>query len=203
MVIIMKTQKELKEKYMDIIKKEVWSDERMQEFARKQCAYVVELSNGNIIDIDKPRIETSFCFGMGMYATYTQEEFEAAEELAENARKNVNYFISENMKQITEKIDSLKEALENKKEVYTFIHYIGQPGNSELVAYNCVRICDNPEFAPYRWSNLHAVRKISNDDIQLIIDGLEEVAKKFMKRLNTYLKKYGLEKLNVWTYCRD
>lgn len=200
----MKNQKELKEKYMNIIKTEVWqNDEHMQEYARKECEYVVELSNGNIIDIDKPRIEKNFCFGMGMYATYTQEEFEAAEELADNARKNVDYFISENMKQITDKIYYLKEALENKREVYTFVHYSGQPADSELVTYNCVRICDNPEFAPYRWSNLQAVRKLSDDDIQRIIDGLEEVAKKFMKRLNTYLKKYGLEKLNVWTYCRD
>lgn len=199
----MKTQKELKEKYMDIIKKEVWSDGRMQEYARKQCAYVVELSNGNIIDIDKPRIETNFCFGMGMYATYTQEQFEEAEELADNARKNVDYFISENMKQIIEKIDSLKEALENKNEVYTYIHYTGQPDNSDLVDYCCVSISHNPEFEPYRWSNLKTVRKLSNEDIQAIINGLNEVAKKFMKRLNAYLKKYGLEKLNVWTYCRD
>lgn len=199
----MKSQKELKEKYMDIIKKEVWSDEHMQEFARKQCAYVVELSNGNILDIDKPRIETSFYFGMGMYATYTQEEFEAAEELADNARKNVDYFISENMKQITERIDGLKEALANKKEVYTYIHYTGQPDDSDLVDYSCVCISHNPEFEPYRWNSLKSVRKLSNEDIQAIIDGLNEVAKTFMKRLNTYLKKYGLEKLNVWTYCRD
>ena len=200
----MKNQKELKEKYMNIIKAEVWqNDERMQEYARKECEYVVELSNGNIIDIEKPRIEKNFCFGMGMYATYTQEEFEAAEELADNARKNVDYFISENKKQITDKIYYLKEALENKREVYTFLHYSGQPENSELVAYNCVRICDNPEYAPFRWSNLQAVKKLSSEDIQAIIDGLEEVAKKFMKRLNTYLKRYGLEKLNVWTYCRD
>ena len=200
----MKNQKELKEKYMEIIKKEVWkNDEHMQEYARKECEYVVELSNGNIIDIEKPRIEKNFCFGMGMYATYTQEEFEAAEELADNARKNVDYFISENMKQITDKIYYLKEALESKREVYTFVHYSGQPADSELVTYNCVRICDNPEYAPFRWTNLQAVKKLSSEDIQAIIDGLEEVANKFMKRLNTYLKRYGLEKLNVWTYCRD
>ena len=200
----MRTQKELKEKYMEIIKKEVWkNDEHMQEYARKECEYVVELSNGNIIDIEKPRIEKNFCFGMGMYATYTQEEFEAAEELADNARKNVDYFISENMKQITDKIYYLKEALESKREVYTFVHYSGQPADSELVTYNCVRICDNPEYAPFRWTNLQAVKKLSSEDIQAIIDGLEEVANKFMKRLNTYLKRYGLEKLNVWTYCRD
>ena len=175
----------------------------MQEYARKKCEYVVELSNGNIIDIEKPRIKKDFCFGMGMYATYTDEEFEAAEDLAENARTNVEYFINENMKQITGKLDALKEALENKREVYTFVHYSGQPEDSDLVAYNSVRICDNPEYAPFSWSNLQAVKKLSSEDIQAIIDGLEEVANKFMKRLNTYLKRYGLEKLNVWTYCRD
>ena len=200
----MRTQKELKEKYMNIIKTEVWQDsERMQEYARKQCDYVVELSNGKIIDIEKPRIKKDFCFGMGMYATYTQEEFEAAEDLAENARTNVEYFINENMKQITEKIGYLKEALDGKKEVYTYVHYSGQPDNSELVTYSCVGLSDTPEWAPYRWGNLKAVNKLSSDDIQVLIDGLEEVGKKFMKRLNTYLKKYGLEKLNVWTYCRD
>ena len=107
------------------------------------------------------------------------------------------------MRQITEKIDCLKEALENKREVYTFVHYSGQPADSELVTYNCVRLCDSPEYAPFRWSNLQSVKKLSSEDIQVIIDGLEEVSKKFAKRLNTYLKKYGLEKLNVWTYCRD
>ena len=57
----MKNQKELKEKYMNIIKTEVWqNDEHMQEYARKECEYVVELSNGNIIDIEKPRIEKNF-----------------------------------------------------------------------------------------------------------------------------------------------
>lgn len=200
----MRTQKELKEKYMNIIKTEVWQDDfRMQEYSRKECEYVVELSNGNIISLDKPRIQKDFCFGMGMYASYTDEELEEAEALADKARTDVQYFIDQNMKQITDKIKVLKEALEGKRECYTYINYSGQPETSDLMTYTPCRICDNPEFDPRRWQRLHAVKKLSSDDIQLIIGGLEEVAKKFMKRLNTYLKKYGLEKLNVWTYCRD
>ena len=31
----------------------------------------------------------------------------------------------------------------------------------------------------------------------------EEVKKAFIKRLNTYLKKYGLSKLHTWTYLVD
>ena len=43
-VVNMMNQKELKEKYMSIIKTEVWqNDEHMQEYERKECEYVVEL----------------------------------------------------------------------------------------------------------------------------------------------------------------
>lgn len=59
------TQKELKEMYMSIIKTEVWEDEHMQNFAKKNCAYVVQFSNGDIADIEKPSIKKDFCFGAG------------------------------------------------------------------------------------------------------------------------------------------
>lgn len=197
-------QKELKEKYMDIIREEVWpGSEHMQEYARKNCAYVVELTNGNLIEIEKPRIQTSFCFGMGMYGTYTDEDFERAESCAETARTNEEYFVLENLKQITDKIDDLKEGLAGKHECYTFTAYNGQPETSQLKGYNVVRIADNPEYDPGRWSNLKDVQKLENGDIQRIIDGLEVVKERFTKRLHTYLKRYGLSKLNVWTYCRD
>ena len=54
------TQKELKEMYMNIIKTEVWEDEHMQNFAKKKCAYVVQFSNGDITDIEKPCMITVF-----------------------------------------------------------------------------------------------------------------------------------------------
>lgn len=201
---IMANQKELKEKYMKIICSEVWKkDERMQEFARKECAYVVELSNGNIISIDKPAIQKDFCFGMGEYGRCTQEEFEEAQDLAKRANEDVSYFIKKNMEQITNKIEALKKCLENRKECYTMTHYIMQPEKSILKDYSVVRICDNPECEPGRWSSCADLKKLDKNDIQIIIDGLEEVGKKFMKRLNTYLKKYGLGKLHVWTYYRD
>ena len=197
-------QKELKEKYMDIIRKEVWpGSEHMQDYARKNCEYVVELSNGNLIEIEKPRIKTDFCFGMGMIGTYSDEEFERAENAAENARTNEEYFISENLKQVTESIEMLNLCLARKLECYTYTAYSGQPETSRLKTYSEVYIADNPEYEPGRWSNLKDVQKLENEDIQRIIDGLEAVKERFVKRLRTYLKRYGLSKLNVWTYCID
>lgn len=196
-------QKKLKEKYMDIICRDVWASANMQEFCKKKCEYVIELSNGTIIDIDKPSIEKNFCFGYGMYARSTDEEVASADALAEHAKTNTEYFIAENMKQVTENIAVLKEALAGDKEVYTFVRYLSAPDTSNLMNWKCCRIWDNPENKPWKWSQLRTVRKLENDDIQRIIDGYEEVGKRFRKRLQTYLKKYGLSKLNVWTYLRD
>lgn len=59
------------------------------------------------------------------------------------------------------------------------------------------------EDAPEMWGNLEKVKKLDTDDIQRIIDGLQEVRKSFDKRLNTYLKRYGLSKINAWSYICD
>ena len=53
------------------------------------------------------------------------------------------------------------------------------------------------------WYNHKKLRKLDKEDIQLIIDGLEIVLKNFEKRLDTYLKKYGLSKIQTWTYLVD
>lgn len=201
--VVMKTQKELKEKYMDIIKKEIWNDEKMQDYARKNCAYIVELTNGNIICLEKPSIKKDFCFGYGCNATYTDEELNRAEELCNKAQNDTAYFIQENMRQLTNEIENLKLCLERKRECYTYINYSGQPANSELVTYSIVSIHNNPEYATDRWERLESVRKLGEDDIKQIIKGLEEVSNLFLKRLNSYLKRYGLKKLNVWAFCVD
>ena len=199
----MKSQKELKEKFSKIIRTEVWQDEQMQQYSIKESDYIVELSNGNIISIDRPGIEKDFCFGYGMYANYTDEQLERAEALSEKARNDVHYFMEQNMNQVTHRIDALKSCLDGQKECYTYVRYSGQPVTSDLVWYSVCNICNNPQFSPYKWNRLGAVRKLGNEDIERLIAGYEEVLKKFEKRLNTYLKRYGLKKLNVWTYCVD
>ena len=58
------TQKELKDLYMEIIKTEVWQDEKMQKFAKERCSNLVELSNGKIVCFEKPYslIKRKFAF---------------------------------------------------------------------------------------------------------------------------------------------
>ena len=88
----MKTQKELKDLYMEIVKAEVWpKSPKMQEFARKQAGYIIELSNGKIICVDKPSIKKDFCFGYGMYLRSTDEEEDRAFSMAQKAETDPSF----------------------------------------------------------------------------------------------------------------
>lgn len=57
------TQKELKKKYMQIIKTEAYPhDAKMQEYCKKRCGYIVELTDGKIIRLYKPRKHVPYDF---------------------------------------------------------------------------------------------------------------------------------------------
>lgn len=194
-------QKRLFDLYMNIIKNEVWKgSEKMQEYARKSTQYIVELKNGNIIALDKPRIETSFCFGYGMYLQSTQEDEERASNMEHYARTNEQYFIDENLKGLNEQIEALRN---ESLKCYTFTSYYGQPENSKLKTYSVVRLADSYEWTPGRYADYKDLAELDTEDRERIAAGLEKVKEDFTKRLNTYLKKYGLTKLKTWTYLVD
>lgn len=194
-------QKELKEKYMNIICAEVWKDSKhMQDYARKECAYVVELENGDITTIDKPRIEKNFCFGAGMYATASEEEMNRAEDMVAKSQTDFEYFRKENMKDIDEIIEKLQD---KSYKTYKFICYYGQKTGSKLKDFSVCRLCDSPEYNPGRWSRNTDLEELTEDERKSLIAGYEEVKKQFNKRINTYLKKYGLSKVHAWSYICD
>ena len=195
------TQKELKAKYMEIICTEVWpGSPRMQEFASDEFYYAVELANGDIHVIDKPRIHKDFCFGYGMNGCCDEEDMDRAGDAAEHARTSEAYFIKENLRDINERIDRLTDP---RLEGYKFCNYSGQPSGSKLKTYRMVNPWDNPSNDPFRWSRMTDVEKMTTEEIKAIVAGYQAVKEKFIKRLNTYLKRYGLTKVNSWTYLRD
>lgn len=196
----MRTQKELK----PILEKElakVWN-EKMKNYCLKETAYIIELSDGSILTIEKPRIKKDFCFGYGMYLRSDDEEEAAADRMAEVARTNEDYFINENLAPLNEKIERLKKP---NKRVYTYLHYIDETEGDLLKSYIITKDWETPdnEFDNRIFYGLRDIKELSEDDINLILQGLEEVKKKFIKRLETYLKKYGLSKVNSWSYLRD
>lgn len=196
----MLNQKELKPIYKAELEK-VWKDEKMVNYCMKETAFIIE-HNGKIYDIEKPSIETNFCFGYGFYGNSSDEEQEEASKMVAKAENDKQYFLDRNLKSINQKIELLKEILKNAKA--------GNTGDYQLAI--CSKYIDQTE--DYKLANFEIVdyaTKISDkaeycNDVELLeklLAGYEEVKEKFTKRLFTYLKRYGLSKIKVWSYLRD
>lgn len=165
-------------------------NKKMIDYCAKESAYIVELDDGDIMSIPKPRIETSFCFGYGYCGVTTSEEMKSASASAQNARTNADYFKRENLKDI----DEWLEALRGDDVIYKLVNYYGVPADFKL----------KQVYVLSRWRGMpENAEVLSAREREAIIAGYEEVRAKFVKRLDTYLKRYGTSKVHSWTYLVD
>lgn len=194
----MLNQKELKEMYKEELKK-VW-DEKMVDYCFKKAAFVVE-HNGEIFEIDKPTIEKDFCFGYGMYGRSSEEEEKRAFEKEEIARTSEEYFKKENMKEIDKTIKFLEELLSSIEKGNNCPKY----NLAIYKIYSGSNACNLRTFSFISFFDKDEKCEVRNDPelIKKLIAGYQEVKKAFEKRLNSYLKRYGLSKINTWTYLVD
>lgn len=192
----MKAQKELKEIYKKDMEN-YWktrrgdTDTKMVDYCTKKAAYIVELTNDHYYVIDKPSIEKDFCFGYGYCGVSTEEDYQDAAGMAAHARTSEKYFIDQNMQQLTEIMEDLKD---DRYKILKRQHYLGQQESCKLISLDWVHWYDAPETSD---------NALTPEEIQAILAGYEEVKKQFTKRLNSYLKRYGLTKVNSWTYLSD
>lgn len=188
------SQKQLKERYADILRREVWKgDERMVEYCVKSAGYIVELTNGDIVVLRKPEIKKDFCFGYSL-SRYDTEDYDDAQAMAQHARQSEEYFLSENLHAINKEIDLLSGKESTNYDYYIRVPYYSQPENSQLKA-----------ITTFYWYSDEAQKypKLEGEDRQRVVAGYEAVKAAFEKRLHAYLKRYGLSKVNSWSYWRD
>lgn len=199
------TQKELKAAYTEELKK-AWDDDKMVKYCSKSTAFVIE-HNGALYGIEKPKIETSFCFGYGINGIADTEQERTAEAMAETARKSKEYFINQNLENLNRWIKSLQKILDDMGKnwakgshprymIETGEHYGGQKEDCRLRYYSIVDTFNTFDGT---------MGKICNDTelIKKLIAGYEEVKTEFIKRLNAYLKRYGMSKVKTWSYLSD
>ena len=198
----MSTQKELKQRYAEILAKDVWhNDQEMVDYCVKKAGYIVELENGDIVALEKPSIEKNFCFGYSD-SRYDTEDFDRANRMAEHARNSKEYFLEQNLKEINKTIEQLEgNDTPDMSSYYTprpvfriCIPYSGQPGESKLKAIH-----------KYAWHDEASQKypELQGEDRKRVTEGYKTLKADFEKRLNTYLKRYGLSKVNTWSYWRD
>lgn len=184
------TQKELKTIYQQELKN-YWKDEKMVKHCIKEAGYIVELEDQNLLSVEKPSIKKDFCFGYSD-SMYDTEDYDRANKAADYASKSESYFIEANLKEIKRTLESLN----SDKTIWVFSHYHGQEKNSKLFTWSF-------ENHYHDMSKYQNARILTDNERQRLIEGYKEVEKDFIKRLNTYLKKYGMTKVNTWSYWRD
>lgn len=165
------------------------------EYHDKETARCVKFENGTICAIEKPRIETRFCFGHGFCGVSTEEEEDAAEGMAQYAKEKPNYFLEQNLKAFDDMIKRLEECGDS-------VYAAPMRDNTEKWVF----------FRVYRgwwdyeneFTNVKAkMFKLSPSDVEQLKKAYDLERKAFEKRLNSYLKKYGTSKLKTWAYLSD
>ena len=167
---------------------------RFADYYNKTIDAAVKLKNGAYFEIEKPSIQTRFCFGFGYCGVSSQEEMKDANEQAKNARTSVKAFLSENFKKIDKSIKEFKN-VDNK------IVGVYQYGDSAIDKITLHIFKDEWDFK--EWCGMSKMYIIDEEERAEIVKALEDEKEAFTKRLNTYLKRFGLSKLNVWTYLAD
>ena len=167
----------------------IW-DPKMVDFCAKKAARIVELEGGYITEIDKPGSETSFCFGYSL-SRYDAEDYARANNAASSAAKDQQYFIRENMENIKR---TLRALTDDRLRVYRRLHYWTSPADSQLVGIEYLRAWEDPRDG---W------QEIAPADREKLAEAWRAVGRQFLKRLRSYLKRYGMSKIETWNYWRD
>lgn len=152
-------------------------------------AEALKVDEKHFITFDKQDIEKSFCFGWSCQGGMTYEEaadmchnFSEADFKAGNLKRFDNKYIHR-LKAIEEKQIKFKREYVTSKESGAEIMYITTDrdvsGDITLSVEDSTRL---------REAYKQKVQDLRNE---------------FEKRLDAYLKKYGLSKIRCWTYCAD
>ncbi len=210
--------KEQKERIRKVYATDVWhNNQRMVDYCTNKTAVLIEFPNGEFIPIEKRSIDKDFCFGESGY------DYDDAASMAHVARTSESYFMQENMKWVKDYLDSIEEQYDMFSDspslprfVLTISEHVysGQPDTSPLKGIQFIRdgellgalggsafVRELPGTRFTYWDNPRRVP--TRDELDAIKAGYEQAAKEHEKKVNTYLKKYGLSKVHSWTYWRD
>lgn len=181
------------------------------KYLHKSIGYIF-MHDDKYVIINKPKLQTDFCFGYGLNGVSTIKENDDANRMVNHANNDQNYFIEKNLEEINntlERLSNLKKSLiNNKTAIFTnnnnYCPYVFTIFNS----YPQTELIQSINSMPYSYyeRNKQILNSHILDNLDLInkyIDAYEIVKTDFIKRLHTYLKRYGLSKIHAWSYLVD
>lgn len=189
-------QDSLKAMYRSELEKVYSKDNKMVDWCMKQITVLVPICGGkHIIELTKPSIETDFWFGysdMGQGCSYEENNGRM-----EFVRRNVeDYFYNENLSGIDKMIEDIKKVLNGKSTMVARHHHYYYKTSPESLIHSF--------YLERPWDNAYNDSvEMSKSDLKIMLKAYEVQREKFVKRLETYLKKYGSKHLHVSSYWID
>lgn len=161
-------------------------DTKMVEHCTKSASGYIAFGD-DICVMDKPHIQTDFWFGEHTY------DYDEVCDYRDRCSESESYFRSKNLASTDAK--RLIEAIDDGHEFWLCRKY-GHLGESNL-AY--VQRLD-----PI-WNSLRGdeIRRMDDAELALLRTFCEEEQAKFSKRIDTYLKRYGLSKCHYGVFWAD
>ncbi len=211
--------KEQKNVLYDLYISDVWSgDPKMATYCANKVATLAELPNGDMIPVDKQKIENDFCFGESGY------DYDDAQRAAAHARTSEDHFRRENMKQFNGLLDAIREQYElhdaerpnlpNQVLCIAEKPFHTQPENSKLkdvrffyawefldAFCGSAHIRDLPGASFTRYEQKYRIPTL--EELDAIKAAHEQAAEEHANKIEKYLKRYGTSKVHAWTYWRD
>ena len=178
--------------------RKVWpNDEKFVQSCIKDVSGAARLSNGGIVYVNKPYLNTSFCFG---YSTCGQgAEYDEARKACHNASESEDYFRKKN----TEELERMISRLRGCKDVCGYDLYLMQKSSSRCGTINLYKPVMLQYWDYERNKDSNHYYAISEADRKVLIELYEGELTKMNKRITSYLKRYGLSKVRTWTYWVD
>ncbi len=149
------------------------------------------------MEFEKPRIDTEFCFGYS--DDMDGSDRKEALDMAHHDSTNEEYFKNRNLSDLREVI----ERYEGKSEERWLEPYVTHRYRDHGVNIVTIVWLSDWDAKDSAWQYNNDLTPLKKEDRQLILDAYKKELEKFEKRLNTYLKRYGLSKVRSWTYWRD
>ena len=203
-------------KFVDAKNEFIETTNRDKEYYKKSCEYALKFGD-NYLLFDKPSIETRFCFGYGLNGVSTGDDYEAASDMRDYANTNEKYFLNENLEALNHNIETMKAMINPDK--YEYCEKMYKQTNEwfyhKLQYTRKIYLCKNNDNTCYLFNDEGRIedenrlryctilKELTTEDFEKILKVYEQQKENFVKRLQTYLKKYGLSKLHTWTYLVD
>jgi hypothetical protein len=198
--------KKLKQAVIDEFTR-MYPDAELAKYATSKIAEVVRLDNGMLVVIEKQPIKKHFCFGYGAFGMTYDEAVKAQR----NASTNKEYFLRENMREYEDLLACVSAPYGGKTR-FTYV-LVGTRSDKLKYIEKCrlVSIVEAYGGAVY----LHETkgdfvtmdnRRVyipTDADRRAIQSGVSEAMAQHKKKVESYLKRYGLDKVRAWTYWQD